>query len=447
MRRLPREWKWVLGFFGLLLGIHWMLLVLSARALRAERRRWIEEGRPVTLEQVIPPAVPETENGAVLYSEAFQVLQTPSDGPDSEPLDKVIPEITRSYTADPKSPDFQARLEQLLGRPDLQTALDKLTEAADRPACRFEMDYRAGPTMLMPHLTSFLKMARLLQAKAICETRRGETNNALFTLTVILKMAESLRSEPALISQLVRNAVALQALSGLRKVMNDTVLPAEAAAAMRPWMRKLDDRSPFVRSLEAEQVVMNDWLGRHVNRPEFFEPEMGQGDLSRWKGYLAVAAYTPMRQWDQAAYARLMRRAASAMAVPWHLGRGPDLDREVEGLPPWFILSRLLMPAVRPIREKMECLLAETRMAGLALALNEFRRREGRYPDLLDGVAPADEMTDPFSGEPLRYRREGEGFVLWSVGPQGDQQEPPPSFSPEDGEPQAWPGSALRRTN
>ncbi len=58
----------------------------------------------------------------------------------------------------------------------------------------------------------------------------------------------------------------------------------------------------------------------------------------------------------------------------------------------------------------------------LTLALRVFKDRHGFWPDRLDvlvpGVLPTLPM-DPFSGRPFPYRRVGEGWQFWSVGPRG----------------------------
>jgi hypothetical protein len=56
----------------------------------------------------------------------------------------------------------------------------------------------------------------------------------------------------------------------------------------------------------------------------------------------------------------------------------------------------------------------------LTLALQTYREAQGRYPETLEAVraaAPGLRLTDPFSGKNYRYRREGEGFVAYSWGP------------------------------
>jgi hypothetical protein len=54
------------------------------------------------------------------------------------------------------------------------------------------------------------------------------------------------------------------------------------------------------------------------------------------------------------------------------------------------------------------------------LALQEYRMRHGAYPDRLEALVPRVLRTlplDPFSEQPLRYRRTGSTYLLYSVGP------------------------------
>jgi hypothetical protein len=55
-------------------------------------------------------------------------------------------------------------------------------------------------------------------------------------------------------------------------------------------------------------------------------------------------------------------------------------------------------------------------MAGAALLA--YRARHTAFPDRLEEALPAAAL-DPFSGRPFRYRREGDGFVVFSVGAVG----------------------------
>ena len=61
-------------------------------------------------------------------------------------------------------------------------------------------------------------------------------------------------------------------------------------------------------------------------------------------------------------------------------------------------------------------------MAQLVFGLAAYRAEHGAYPADLAALVPKDIPAVPedvFATGPLRYRREGEGYVLYSVGPNG----------------------------
>jgi hypothetical protein len=53
------------------------------------------------------------------------------------------------------------------------------------------------------------------------------------------------------------------------------------------------------------------------------------------------------------------------------------------------------------------------------LACRLYKNRTGQYPENLEALVPGilkDVPVDPFTGKPLIYRREGEGFIVYSLG-------------------------------
>jgi len=94
------------------------------------------------------------------------------------------------------------------------------------------------------------------------------------------------------------------------------------------------------------------------------------------------------------------------------------------------MMSRILMTSYAPIAQSLHEDETRGRMVGLALDLSAHRQGHSRYPDSLAGLPEADKLPrDPFTAkevdgkvveEPFHYRLTPEGFMLWSVGPDGD---------------------------
>jgi hypothetical protein len=83
----------------------------------------------------------------------------------------------------------------------------------------------------------------------------------------------------------------------------------------------------------------------------------------------------------------------------------------------------ILAPAIVGGIDGFDRMVARSDFMYVANQLRAWKVQYGSYPDTLEMLAPgASEPLplDPFSGEAYRYRREGEGFVLYSVGPDRD---------------------------
>jgi hypothetical protein len=78
------------------------------------------------------------------------------------------------------------------------------------------------------------------------------------------------------------------------------------------------------------------------------------------------------------------------------------------------------------------------RCAVAALAVERYRLARGAWPPDLAAVVPAflkEVPLDPYDGRPLRYRRGADGVVVYSLGPDGadDQGALDRSSKPPDG--------------
>ncbi len=61
-------------------------------------------------------------------------------------------------------------------------------------------------------------------------------------------------------------------------------------------------------------------------------------------------------------------------------------------------------------------MLAELRIVRAGLALLQYKQTKDSFPASLDALQRR-EITDPFSDEPLLYRSNADGFIVYSVGP------------------------------
>jgi hypothetical protein len=63
--------------------------------------------------------------------------------------------------------------------------------------------------------------------------------------------------------------------------------------------------------------------------------------------------------------------------------------------------------------------IAYIRLLVAALAVEKYRLVAGVLPEKISDLDPADVPSDPFDGQPLRYKKLAKGYVMYSVGKDG----------------------------
>ena len=61
-------------------------------------------------------------------------------------------------------------------------------------------------------------------------------------------------------------------------------------------------------------------------------------------------------------------------------------------------------------------MIAELRITRTGLALLQYKQSRDAFPDKLEALK-LQNINDPFVDEPLRYKAQEQGFILYSVGP------------------------------
>src|SRR5208283_1868387 len=98
----------------------------------------------------------------------------------------------------------------LLALSKYDSTIEELRQAANqRPYSRYPLNYEGvfPPAILLPHLASLKGCVRVLELRAIAELDSGQSEKALDDIKLMLRLADSIRAEPILISHLVRIAL------------------------------------------------------------------------------------------------------------------------------------------------------------------------------------------------------------------------------------------------
>ncbi|MBP8302642.1 MAG: hypothetical protein KBE04_00785 [Phycisphaerae bacterium] len=407
--------------------IYAVFLVGSTIQLRRAYADLAKEGRPMRAEEVIPAQVPDGENAALLYQSAILRLKAEPAG--EENLLERLGGLSNRSLDEPLDPNEQGELDRLLQSPCLEQALGILEEGSRRPQCRFDLDYDKGLGIQFGHASGLHNITSILCAKADGEASRGDGARAWQTLETTLRLAEALRSEPFLLSQAVRMSHIRKALATLQRLCQESPPGPQQIAACNNLLKTLDDEGPYIAALDGERLLFGEWVFR-LRRSDLRSLSEALREEESWESWSLWLGWPckPLLQVDHATYLRAMHTHMQTVQGPYTYAGMARVGQAIDGLPWYARATKSIIPsmviAVRHLESK-----ALVRVTLVGLAALSYRQAHTVFPEDIDALGLQD-LVDPFSGQSPVYRPEGEGFIVYSVGP--DQKDNSATPRPKD---------------
>jgi hypothetical protein len=396
-----------------------LLFIDNAVAAQAPYLR-LEAGQ--LMQANIPPVVPDSQNAAPLYRQAFAALDAdPAAKGESSPL-------TTATTIDVANPAVTETLARHAA------TLDLIRRAADRDTCRFQRDWtRPSIDMLLPELQSLRAVARLLVLETRREAADGNAAHALHDVARIGRIGWHSASEPLLISNLVGLAIDTMALETLAKVL-PKLRKSDLAALDSSDIRDLVTTQPAMTShYYGEEAFglstfadMMDSRSGVANALEMFANQPQRPFLSRVLP-LTLLYRVFFLEADLAGYRSIMHRyqAAASGSDPY-----PEVKKKTDAMEKelWDrspgMMSSLIVPALGGVFRTQAQDVARQRAATALVAATRQRLETNAVPETFDVIAaqlvpPA--SRDPFTADqPLLMKRTDDALVVYSVGPDGE---------------------------
>jgi hypothetical protein len=415
-------WRPAAVLLALLIVAHLTLNVVAGRRLAHELNRLRAEGAPLTLAEAAPPPVPNAENAAVLYLRAFEGLDSLKDSKAIDAFLRAMEGRTRPVTR-PTS----AEIEAVLARHEADFRL--LREASQRPACRFPVDWDAGYGALFPHLAGVRNATRFLAAKAVVDARHGRAGDALSDLAIAIRMSNHVTAEPALISQLVRVACVAIVYGVLPEVLAAAPPTQAQSRAFYDLLSDVDISGPWLHAMQGERSLGLSAFDdvRREGLPAMVAL-MGRGSrppsaIARLLNPLMRVVWAPFLKLDEVYCLRQWRENLKIMALPYRQRpkRFEEFEQDMATRSPWYaVVSVVAVPVYSRATQARDEGVARLHLMQAALALRAYQTAHDQYPASLADLRAAGSWAipdDPFSGTPFVYRRQGAGYLIYSVGP------------------------------
>jgi hypothetical protein len=179
----------------------------------------------------------------------------------------------------------------------------------------------------------------------------------------------------------------------------------------------------FSRSVAGERVNMTALLGK----PEQFLqllPTLTVDIPASQRDRMAARLQSGKLQADEHCFQAAVQQLLTVRQGPFpdRLKADDLVRREInEAAGKDLVLAEFLLSGLKTAAAKEAECLVSLRLGMTAMALEQFRAtHDNRYPATLAEITSgpsAAASVDPFDGQPLRYRKKGSGYLLYSIGP------------------------------
>ncbi len=323
--------------------------------------------------------------------------------------------------------------------------LDLLVQASARPrwysplvseGCLLDATWAAVPVP-----TKLRGSIRALSARAMQRLQDGKIDEAWADLLAVHRLARLVSQGPTVLDSLV--AITMDSVTCIEDqiLLQRAHLTAAQVAKMRADLAALPPMAKMVDKLDVcERFEVLDSMAVLARGKATLVKELNEIAANPAAIDLDAALRTGNHWCDRAV--ATSRRPAPARQVEAWKEIDADLKKQIEAAKSWksWAVSLLLDPRPR-ISEKFSlemvrsllpsngaAINAEDRgntafdLTKLAFALAEYRARHGSYPAKLADLVPkyvAVVPKDIFSGGALHYKPQADGYLLYSVGPNG----------------------------
>ncbi|MGA2541817.1 MAG: hypothetical protein ABSG78_09720 [Verrucomicrobiota bacterium] len=347
----------------------------------------------------------------------------------------------------------------------------ELRAASSREYSRFPVVYDLDNpwVTLLPHLAKIKQTVQRLNLEACAELAAGQTDQALADVKLGLSLADSIKSEPILISYLVRVASVHIAIQPVWEGLAEHRWTDAQLQELQARFSSYDLLADMEQSLKEERAVGTltadlitkkglvyvEGIGSFDNYRNYQEPfrkvffyVIGRVMPSGWydreklnynkvfdaqfEGVVDLTAKTVSPQKaaldaDEVGRQIYGKYGPSDAGIPHKFF---ELDRQANGessgsaalhaILHHLVMARLLLPALRNVPAKAAAVQTAANQAALACALERYRLSNGQFPETLEALTPrfiSRAPNDVITGQPYKYRRTDDGkFILYSVG-------------------------------
>ena len=423
-RVMKKIGKGILILIIALAVVHSIASYVLGRRLEAKIAEIKAQGDPISTLNLGKNTVPDSENAAGIYLKIFEKIGYPiiyqngaprfrRGGLDLGPYGYWHSLYITENDGERTPEMWESARRSLTAYPSISVLIDK---AISMPNCQFPMNWKDGPLVTLPHYASIGKLSELLYTRALVNAHYGDMDSAVKDVSRILGISRSIRNEPVMAGQAIRYGIIRNGTRCIQYMLR-CGLDDRQIRLLEDALADGDMHEGYVVGIKGERALSI----------TSFRILIAGRNVFMWAPDNLIPLHLRVRPliyiWRPLLYVDMMK---SMDSLSHHIdeAEAPILHRMKtysgqEKSAGYTLLADWWPDMLSGSQSSRD--VCETRILSCRTMLNlmRYKHRFGAYPESLDVLRSklnVDVPVDPMSGKDFVYKRQGDGFLLHSIG-------------------------------
>ena len=391
-----------------------------------------KKGIKTELKEVIPQLIPDEKNGAIIYEEIFKIIEEVEKKNKKEI--EFIPYQSCKKIEELKEEELK-KGKRIIESDEFNKVFNLVEKAVNMP-CRFNIEYGKGPEVLLSYLSEALlsrlsglrNLSRYIRAKIYFCLKDKKYDEAIKFAKIGLKIGDYLKDEPLLISQLTRFAIDETVMMSINSVFNVKGIKISENDYMEILSILNGKQTNLSEVLNGELVIfekpiISEYLRilyRHSLKDLKYEKFNKIMDL----------IFMPVIKNGFVFYLSHYSTIIEISKKPYYLAKKDIKNLKENDFKKYsnvfysikhMYFGRLitLLPALESSIIQGTNYSAYIDTFKIVIGLKIYKEKYGKYPEKIQLLTPEILPSlpyDPFTGNEFIYKREKDGFLIYSLG-------------------------------
>jgi hypothetical protein len=284
-------------------------------------------------------------------------------------------------------------------------------------------------------LSKFRNLTRALCFRAQIQAVKGEYSQAFDDLIVCYKFGRLTgHGEKTIVEQLVGIGIQARAASNICEILSHYPVPSEELAVLQADFAEAQASQEFGIRLLFEKLAIHDEIQRcftedrlggghpYLRRLQDLSGGGGMGEIPPNALPVRILFFHPNKaetRQDADEYYDFFEEISKMSPAELKL-KSIDLNKKLESMIKGNIFLNIMAPALGKVYRTSYRFKAEVQSVPVIIAALRFKIGKGHYPEDLAELQQFGYIKeipiDPFSDQPLVYKRTEDNFILYSVG-------------------------------